>query len=553
MADPTAADVRRTLYDAVTERTLDWTLSDDPTAAQRVDGLIAAHNATLEIDTSLSLGAYVTQLIDCVHALRQTVIAEGGPEDLRLAGIRAVELMIEELVIAPLRASGALGSISQDLQELVLSHVPFLKSLHAHQSLAPLCGVIDAAGEVGGYALTFKDESAAQISVRGALAQLVRDTRAQLRDRELRAVGVFFHGVISDEGYRVADSVDEANAILGWLEDVDGQGMQMSLRYRREAEDAPWEYQSQPQLSQGGPLPMLVRPTVDWYLPSRSDDLGAVTGADLSGTHALVSFGIGGVIELDLAEGDNLRNMPLPDGYAVVALSAASHQCLVTEPDGAVALYSFPDFELVCGFNPRQSPIRSITMDPGARLAVACLANGEVSFFDLVGRTVAEYKSLSTDLVGCAISRDATRVLTTSREGSVETWGVRDGVPETQQPHQMRTMNPAIARLSDTGRFGAWAERGGSLETADFRTGMAFAIGGPERRVVTADISGDGQLLAVHCENGDVEIWDGVQRQGLDTLHPTTPLTVLRFAPDGNRVLCGQADGSVALVRVLPR
>jgi hypothetical protein len=129
-----------------------------------------------------------------------------------------------------------------DLQALLDDHLPFAQRLHAAQSLAPLAAQMAISGEIIGAAFTSENAGSDNLTADDAIGLLTERFMAAAARGEIRASAIFFHGY--DDGVHAplpAQSEDEANCIVVFLDHRDGQAVAAVISYRRDA-DARWSY-----------------------------------------------------------------------------------------------------------------------------------------------------------------------------------------------------------------------------------------------------------------------------------------------------------------------
>ena len=120
--------------------------------------------------------------------------------------------------------------IHEDLFRLLDEHTPFLRSLHARGSFAPVAVSIGTKGEVTGHALT-TERPEDDVSVEYALDHFAHRFQLALRDEKIRAAAIFFHGCSVGDSIRPALTVDEVNTLVAWLDHVSGQSFQALIPY----------------------------------------------------------------------------------------------------------------------------------------------------------------------------------------------------------------------------------------------------------------------------------------------------------------------------------
>ncbi len=202
------------------------------------DGLLAASAAIRSVDTDGAVGSYVHRLLVALEHERATFLAfdVDDPDHWRAGAVRTILRELEHTAgwLLPQIRSPAGGTIliARDLLDLLEGRLPLLGGLHARDSLAPLAASMDASGRVTGEALTA--DCPTNVSVEGTLDQFARQFgRAFAAGRSIRAAGIFFHGRAEDRTIRAAHTMEEANALVAWLQHESGQSVQAIMLYER--------------------------------------------------------------------------------------------------------------------------------------------------------------------------------------------------------------------------------------------------------------------------------------------------------------------------------
>ena len=106
--------------------------------------------------------------------------------------------------------------VPEDLMEIYKETYPILIHLHEQQSLAPYAVSMSTEGKIQGEALVIEDGK--EITVEFALDHFTKELREKAKLGNITASAIFYHGHINKSEYRPAQTVDEANAIIGYLE-----------------------------------------------------------------------------------------------------------------------------------------------------------------------------------------------------------------------------------------------------------------------------------------------------------------------------------------------
>jgi hypothetical protein len=203
------------------------------------DGLRAAKAAIESVDTVGALGSYVHRLMVALEHERAQFLAfdTDDPDRWRAGAVRTILRELEHTAgwLLPTSRSqiGEKMLVSQDLLVLIERQMPLLRELHRLGSLAPVAATMDEGGEVTGEAFT--NDEAANVPVENTLDRFARQFARAFADGEpIKAAAIFFHGHTADASVHAAHTIDEANAIVAWLQHQTGQSVQAVIRYKLE-------------------------------------------------------------------------------------------------------------------------------------------------------------------------------------------------------------------------------------------------------------------------------------------------------------------------------
>ena len=135
--------------------------------------------------------------------------------------------------------------IDDDLRRLIDEHLPFVRSLHARGSLAPVAVSMKMNGVITGHALVMESREAREVSVDYALRRFTDQFQQAFHDRRIRAAAIFFHGSAVGTTIRPALSVDQANTLVVWLDNISGDSFQATIPYAN-LDSGRWEIAHRP-------------------------------------------------------------------------------------------------------------------------------------------------------------------------------------------------------------------------------------------------------------------------------------------------------------------
>jgi WD40 repeat protein len=207
----------------------------------------------------------------------------------------------------------------------------------------------------------------------------------------------------------------------------------------------------------------------------------------------------------------------------------------------------------------------AVAVTPDERLAVCGDQHGTLRIVDLERRLDVEPGHV-LKVTGVGFLPDGKRVASTGFEGVLRVWDERGGLvaclngPE-RRDRIVQTMNAlAVSPNADDGRFATPFYRE-SRALAVFAVGrdgpLPLAFDSPQRNVLSAAYSPDGQKLVSGDDNGGVQVWNAEtgQPRGEPLAIPGSKVFVnsVAYSPDGGRILASATRGGVRVWNAVTR
>ena len=216
--------------------------------------------------------------------------------------------------------------------------------------------------------------------------------------------------------------------------------------------------------------------------------------------------------------------------------------------------------------------VASVTFSPDGRLFAAgsgaLLEPGNVKIWNArtwkVRQVLTGFKS---DVESVAFSPDNARVVTGSRDKTVEIWDVQTGAILRLLDGQGEVFSVAYSpdgRFVAAGSGSSGSGAPGRVSVWDANTGtLLWTRNAHSERCLSVTFSKDGQMLGSAGNDNTVRLWNPQNGRLLRMLEAHDVLMVcgVAFAPDGKRVACGGSDGRARLwdvakseiIRAFPR
>lgn len=197
-----------------------------------------------------------------------------------------------------------------------------------------------------------------------------------------------------------------------------------------------------------------------------------------------------------------------------------------------------------------RSTVAALTWNAnGERLATACYAGAEI--WDAASGQHSESLPWKTSLISLAWSPDGRWLVAGTQEQSVQIWEL------PFRPGGELAMSGYAAKVREL----AWHYSGRYLATGGGESVMVWdcsgkgpagttprILEGHSGRVTSLDYQRAGHLLASGAQDGNVLLWNaGKSSVALRQFRLGSPVTEVRWSPDGKRVALGARDGSVAV------
>ncbi|MBX3745648.1 MAG: protein kinase [Verrucomicrobiae bacterium] len=182
----------------------------------------------------------------------------------------------------------------------------------------------------------------------------------------------------------------------------------------------------------------------------------------------------------------------------------------------------------------------------GSRVLTASV-DGRARLWSIADGVVTRTFEAGGPLESAAFGQGGERVLTVRAGGPAALWGVAEGTmirEEGPWPGQ-----PTLAQFDPEGGRVVWtcgSGRLGVVVAADGQSeGEVLVVG---QRIRALDVGRDAWRVATGTEAGEVAVWTRQERGwGVRRVHMGGPITALGLSPQGDRLLAGTGNGTVAL------
>ncbi len=266
-----------------------------------------------------------------------------------------------------------------------------------------------------------------------------------------------------------------------------------------------------------------------------------------SGGREIVSAGLGdqGACLWNIASGTCQTRLPIPiDRVRAMAISPDGKWLALGGYGGKIFLWDLVQRVPTRVMDAHEQEVRALSFSPEGKLLVSASLDQTVRVWDVAsGRQLRSIKSAAA--LNTIAFAGPERLVTGNRAGMLELFSVENGArQDTIQAHSDWIMEVAVAKdvLVSVG-----ADRTISLRNA--RDGLAIAtLRTRAGRVLSVDVSPDGQMVATGSEDRTVRLWSVQSHTELAKLdgHEAAVRSV-RFAPDGRFVASGSDDGTIRL------
>jgi eukaryotic-like serine/threonine-protein kinase len=261
----------------------------------------------------------------------------------------------------------------------------------------------------------------------------------------------------------------------------------------------------------------------------------------------IVSAGLGdqGACIWDIASGACQTRLPIPiDRVRAAAISPDGKFLALGGYGGKVFVWDLVQRVPTRVMDAHQHEVRALSFSPEGKLLVSASLDQTARIWDAAsGRQVRSIKSSAA--LNTVAFAGPERLITGNRAGQLELFSLADGARQNTIPaHSDWIMEVAV--VSDL-VVSAGADRAISLRSA--RDGLPIAnLRTRAGRVLSVDISPDGQMVVTGSEDRTVRLWSVRTHAELARLdgHEAAVRTV-RFAPDGRFVASGSDDGTIRL------
>lgn len=194
---------------------------------------------------------------------------------------------------------------------------------------------------------------------------------------------------------------------------------------------------------------------------------------------------------------------------------------------------------------------QALAFSPDNRKLAAALVDNTIRIFDLIdGKEMVRFTLDAKGVFALAFIDGGKRLVTASRDGFTRVWSVEAGTLIIE----IKTDGTSYGSHSIS-RDGTLLTSGGAARKVaqlwDLRTGTRLQSFSDARDAQVADMTADGKLVATGGIN--MILWDAESGNLIERLRTPSLVSILKFAPDGERLLSAGSNRPPRLWKVKDR
>jgi WD40 repeat protein len=277
---------------------------------------------------------------------------------------------------------------------------------------------------------------------------------------------------------------------------------------------------------------------------------GAVTSVQFhpQGTQ-LATAGADGLVKFWAVPWAPPRTIAHPDGVLVAIASADGKKLYTGSVDKVIRVWDATRPAIERQLPGHTAAVTALAVSANGQLLISGGADATLRFWNQAAGKESDILSAhAAPITSLALNAAGNQLVSTSEDGTVKLWQLPPVPPKAfAHPDQVTclTLTPDGARIF-TGAgdkvVRLWNLASGAKER-DY-------TGGPTLPITAVALSANGATLAAAALDKTVTLWNAADGKVLHKIPTTAPAHTVGFAPDGQLIAIGLADGSIKLHKV---